>query len=97
MILHSIRHWQDFAGFTPLKPYLTKSVIRKIKRCNPVNPYFAVSPAGFNGVNLLELTMEEGLERDGKVASEGSFDLSEAFVFLGVIDKSIFSRRELCP
>ena len=33
--------------------------------------------------------MEEGLERDGKVASEGSFDLLEAFVFLELIDKSI--------
>jgi hypothetical protein len=29
--------------------------------------------------------MREGLERDGKEASKGSFDLSEAFVFLGVI------------
>ena len=41
--------------------------------------------------------MKEGLERDGKEASEGSFDLAEAFVFLGVIDKSIFSGRKLCP
>ena len=41
--------------------------------------------------------MKEGLERDGKEASEGSFDLLEAFVFLGVIDKPIFSGRELCP
>jgi hypothetical protein len=41
--------------------------------------------------------MEEGLKRDGKKASEGSFDLLEAFVFFGVIDKSIFSRRDLCP
>ena len=40
--------------------------------------------------------MKEGLERDGKVASEGSFDLLEAFVFLEVIDKSVFSGRELC-
>jgi hypothetical protein len=30
--------------------------------------------------------MKEGLERDGKGASKGSFDLSEAFVFWGVID-----------
>jgi len=28
--------------------------------------------------------MEEGLERDGKEASKRSFDLLEAFVFLGV-------------
>jgi hypothetical protein len=34
--------------------------------------------------------MKEGLEREGKVASKGSFDLLEAFVFLQVIDKSIF-------
>jgi len=33
--------------------------------------------------------MKEGLERDGKVASVRSFDPSEAFVFLGEIDKSI--------
>ena len=41
--------------------------------------------------------MKEGLERDGKEASDGSFDLLEAFVFLAGIDKSIFSGRELCP
>jgi hypothetical protein len=29
--------------------------------------------------------MEEGLKRDGKEASEGSFDLLEAFVFLEVV------------
>jgi len=29
--------------------------------------------------------MKEGSERDGKEASKGSFDLLEAFVFLGVI------------
>ena len=29
--------------------------------------------------------MKEGLERDGKEASEGSFDLLEAFVFLEII------------
>jgi hypothetical protein len=38
--------------------------------------------------------MKEGLERDGKEASEASFDLLEAFMFLGVIDKSKFSGRE---
>ena len=41
--------------------------------------------------------MKEGSERDGKEASEGSFDLWEAFVFLGEIDISTFSGRELCP
>jgi hypothetical protein len=41
--------------------------------------------------------MKEGLERDGIIASEGSFDLLEAFAFLGVIDKSIFFGGELCP
>jgi hypothetical protein len=41
--------------------------------------------------------MKEGLKRKGKEASKGSFDLSEAFAFLEVIDKSIFSGRELCP
>jgi hypothetical protein len=34
--------------------------------------------------------MEEGLKRDGKEASKGSSDFLEAFVFLCVIDKSIF-------
>jgi hypothetical protein len=41
--------------------------------------------------------MKEGSESDGKEASKGSFDLSEAFVFLGMIDKYTFSGRELCP
>jgi hypothetical protein len=41
--------------------------------------------------------MKEGLERDGKEAFEGSFDLSEAFLFLKVIDKSSFFRRDVCP
>jgi len=41
--------------------------------------------------------MKEGLERDEKEASEGSFDPLGAFVFMGKIDKSIFSGRELCP
>jgi hypothetical protein len=30
--------------------------------------------------------MKEGLERDGKEASKVSFDLVEAFVFLGVTE-----------
>ena len=30
--------------------------------------------------------MKEGLERDGELASDGSFDLSEAFVFLGMTE-----------
>ena len=49
---------------------------------------------GFNGVNLLEQPMNEGLERDGKEAFKGSFDPLEAFVFLWLIDKSKFSGRE---
>ena len=40
--------------------------------------------------------MKEGLERDGKEVSTGSIDLSEAFVFLGVI-VNLFSGRESCP
>ena len=53
--------------------------------------------AAFNRVNLLEQPMKEGLERDGKEASEESFDLLEAFVFLTVIDESIFSWRHKNP
>ena len=52
--------------------------------------------AAFNRVNLLEESVKEGLERDGKEASEGSFDLLEAFVFLALIDKLFFSGRNLC-
>ena len=32
--------------------------------------------------------MKEGLERDGKEASMGSFDLLEAFIFSGVIPRT---------